>query len=82
MPANPIGRTNMTEIQIEGDKDVEPLQVIWLQPWCEGCKTWADERTWCQDDAWGACDECGRLPVKYVIAPDQLPRIPQETTDV
>jgi hypothetical protein len=40
--------------------------VIWLEP---GCVDEAGEdRHWCQDDAWGACEECGRKPVKYVIA--------------
>jgi hypothetical protein len=38
---------------IEGDEDADPLTVIWLQPWCKGCKTWADDRTWCEDDVWG-----------------------------
>ena len=34
---------------------------IFLQPWCEGCENNIFEgREWCQDDAWGECDECGR----------------------
>lgn len=55
-------------------RDATDHEVIWLQPWCDGCQQncYSDEgRTWCTDDAYGACGECGRLPVKYVIAPDQ-----------
>lgn len=44
--------------------------VIWLQPWCDHCE-WCDQgesggRQWCQDDVWGKCDDCDRVPVKYV----------------
>ena len=67
--------------RFDGDEDADALHVIWLQPWCLGCKQWADDRTWCQDDVWTACDECGRPPVKYVLAPDQPPRSQQERTD-
>ncbi len=44
--------------------------VIWLQAWCDGCQEHCgdDGRTWCSHDAWGPCEECGRKPVKYVLA--------------
>lgn len=50
----------------------EEHQTIWLQPWCKGCEQHAygtEGRQWCEDDPWGECEECGRKPVKYVIAP-------------
>jgi hypothetical protein len=50
----------------------EDPKVIWLQPWCEGCDTHAyrgEGRQWCEDDAWGQCDECDQKSVKYVLAP-------------
>ena len=50
--------------------------VIWLEPWCERCDISADGRQWCQDDVWDACDECGNLPVRYVLAKLQ----PQQPT--
>lgn len=43
---------------------VDSHDVIYLQPWCKDCKQHED-RTWCQDDVWGACEECGLPPVKY-----------------
>lgn len=43
---------------------------IWLQPWCDQCESMAGEgRMWCQDEVWGDCEECGRHPVKYDLAP-------------
>ena len=40
-----------------------PAGSVWLQPRCgEGSD---HERTWCADDAWSSCDECGRLPKAY-----------------
>jgi hypothetical protein len=38
---------------------------IWLEP-----KDHSGEegRTWCHEDVWGTCDECGALPTKYVRA--------------
>lgn len=45
--------------------------IIWLQPGCEGCEN--QDRMWCQDNVWPeGCEECGAMPVKYVLAPDQL----------
>lgn len=45
---------------------VENPKVIWLAPACE------DERTWCEDNMWpNGCEECGMMPVKYVLAEDQ-----------
>lgn len=39
---------------------------IWLEPAC--CAEGGDDRHWCQDDAWGPCEECGTKPVKYILA--------------
>lgn len=50
-------------------------ETIWLAPWCDGCEKqcYSDEgRTWCQENVYEPCEECGRMPVKYMIAPDQL----------
>lgn len=54
----------------------EQHKVIWLQPWCDGCEAHCysgEGRSWCQDDAWGQCDECGAPPVKYQLAPPTGP---------
>jgi len=49
-------------------------QTIWLQPWCAECERVGRQpetgRTWCQDSVYDQCD-CGAMPVKYVLAPDQ-----------
>jgi hypothetical protein len=51
---------------------MEPHKTIWLQPWCDGCQKHAGEsRQWCEDDAWGQCEECPAMAIKYVLAPDQ-----------
>lgn len=45
-------------------------EAIWLQPWCAWCEKHRNPETgrlWCQDNAWGECDECGNKPVRYVI---------------
>lgn len=50
--------------------------IIWLQPKCADCD---EDRTWCQDNVWGrGCEECGAMPVKYVLAPDQPELLPRE----
>lgn len=49
-------------------------ETIWLAPWCDGCARHCysgEGRTWCQDDVYEPCEECGRVAVKYVLAPDQ-----------
>lgn len=59
----------MTE-RFEGDVDVDPIETIWLQPWCKGCDKnsyGSDGRQWCEDEVWGECEECGRKPVKYTL---------------
>lgn len=48
----------------------DPL-VIWLGPSCDSCR--GNEREWSADDVFDRCDECGAPPVKYILAPDQLP---------
>jgi hypothetical protein len=55
-------------------------KTIWLQPWCQACDQ-TEDRLWCQDDIWSeGCEECGAMPVKYVLAPDQ-PTKPPVTED-
>ena len=48
--------------------------IIWLAPWCDGCNKYDYSidggRTWCKDNVYEPCEECGREPVKYVVAPD------------
>lgn len=60
-------------------------QIIWLQPWCDGCQKHADSidngRTWCVDEAWGPCEDCGAMPVKYVMAADQPIRPTDQTAE-
>lgn len=55
---------------------------IWLQPWCDGCERYSYEcgesREWCQDNVFDPCSECGRKPVRYVIAPAP-PLSPEKT---
>lgn len=49
---------------------MENYKVIWLQPWCQDCGN--ADRMWCQDNVWSdGCEECGTMPVKYVLATDQ-----------
>lgn len=43
---------------------------IWLQPWCDECASWADGRQWCEDEL-DECEDCGKPPVKYVIAEEK-----------
>lgn len=50
-------------------------QTIWLKPWCDECKKnhyrHDEGQTWCQDNVYDPCEECGAMPVKYVMASDQ-----------
>ena len=48
--------------------------VIWLQPWCDKCAASGEDRLWCQDNVWDACDLCERRSVRYVIDKRQKPR--------
>jgi hypothetical protein len=41
---------------------------IWLQPWCDECDRTQFDRMWCQNNVWDKCDDCGREPVKFVLA--------------
>ena len=52
-----------------------PHPEIWLQPWCADCRD-PDGRQWCEDDAWGRCEKCEQLPVRYVLAPALPPEPP------
>lgn len=52
--------------------DEQVHDVIYLQPWCDGCQkdAWgSDGRQWCEDDPWGQCEECDRKAVKYTRTP-------------
>jgi len=56
----------------------EPHPVIWLEPSCQSCS--GEDRMWCHDNVWAdGCEECGTMPVKYILAPDQPKPKPQET---
>jgi hypothetical protein len=63
------------------DLEISPMDIneqrhpiIWLAPWCDGCDKYDCSndggRTWCKDNVYETCVECGREPVKYVVAPD------------
>jgi hypothetical protein len=49
-----------------GMRKMDEHKEIWLEPQCDECR--GHERSWCYDNVWGECDECGAKPVKYVIA--------------
>jgi hypothetical protein len=53
------------------DKHATVHEVIWLQPWCDGCESanTSDGRLWCPHDVWGQCEECEQKPVRYELAP-------------
>ena len=43
---------------------------IWLEPRCDKSGAWcrrAEDRLWCEDE-FDPCEECGKAPVKYVLA--------------
>ena len=43
-------------------------EVIWLQPWCHDCARHDASdtgRTWCADNVYDDCEECGQKPVQY-----------------
>ena len=45
--------------------------VIWIEPHCENCVRGfysGEGPTWCQDDVYEPCEECGKRATKYVIA--------------
>ena len=45
--------------------------VIWLEPSCAACASkyiGGDDRTWCQDDVYPPCEDCGRKATKYELA--------------
>lgn len=48
----------------------EPLDhaEIFLAPTCAGCWNAKEDRLWCQDNVWDACEECGREATRYVLA--------------
>jgi hypothetical protein len=50
---------------------MEPHKTIWLEPTCMACE-YTTDRQWCQDNVWAdGCEDCGSMPVKYILAPDQ-----------
>lgn len=53
-----------------GDEGDIVLHTIWLQPWCKGCDKYSwypNSRQWCEHDAWGECEECGRKAAKFTL---------------
>lgn len=46
----------------------QEYETIYLQPWCDGCNRSGEDRTWCRDNVWEDCEECGKKPVRYVLA--------------
>jgi len=38
---------------------------IWLEPGCVSCSIY--ERTWCINNVYEPCEECGRKPAKYQL---------------
>lgn len=46
-------------------------KVIWLQPaCCDGGHKY--DREWSSTNEWpNGCEDCGEMPVKYILAPDQ-----------
>lgn len=46
-------------------------EVIYLQPWCDGCaKHSYDSRQWCEDNVWDRCEDekCQQKAIKYIRA--------------
>ena len=56
----------MTPADVGADrKDGTPdHERIWLEPKCT--QESPDGRSWCKDDVWGECDECGTKPTEYI----------------
>lgn len=54
--------------------DMGDLETIWLKPACKECIDCINDtdygRTWCQDNIYEPCPDCGRLPTKYTIVSD------------
>lgn len=45
-------------------------KVIWLAPWCNECERRTvdvDGRTWCKDNVFEPCSECGQKPLRYIL---------------
>ena len=56
-------------------------KVIWLQHECKVCQ-YKQDRLWCQDNVWeDGCEECGTMPVKYVLAEDQPKIVKSDDVD-
>lgn len=47
-------------------RTMDEHRAIWLEPSCVAKS--GEDRHWCHDDPWGACEECGTKSVKYIIA--------------
>ena len=63
-----------THLEIDA-MEFENPKTIWLQPWCYDCegdgKQFDTGRLWAGNDVWGACADCGREAVEYVIGKDK-----------
>lgn len=56
--------------------DLIPSREIWLSPHCQQCAHFA-ETTWCQDNIYDACEECGKKPIRYALDKRQRRSLPQ-----
>ena len=52
---------------MEHHMDYEEHKVIYLEPRCRDCDRFAEDRSWCQDDVWSECEDCGKKPARYVL---------------
>lgn len=43
----------------------EDYEFIWLKPSCDKC--YYSDRTWCQENVYEPCEECGRKASKYKL---------------
>lgn len=43
-----------------------PPPQIWLEPICHDCFA-RSEATWCQDNVYEPCPDCGRKPIRYYL---------------
>src|SRR5437868_10340340 len=57
---------NPAEALREAYSAADDHKEIWLEPKCSD--VCGDGRSWCQDDVWEKCDECGSPAVKYIRA--------------
>jgi hypothetical protein len=64
--------TAMTDTQTAADHEI-----IWLEPDCEGNLSAGGDRSWCKDNVYDECPDCGATATKYVRA-DLIERVERE----